>query len=564
MPGLFQNQNYVNILDILSRNTFLIPAYQRQYSWEEEECSRLWDDFFSFSFPDDDSQSFDGDNDKYFLGTIVDFPNNKMQEVIDGHQRLVTLVLLLRAFYSHLSRKNTKRSYNACQNIEKCIWYVDEADEPDKNSCKIEIKVVTDDTLQEFREILQTGEAPKTLKSRYAENYRLFQKKIDEFSNDDTKDDLPLMPIRIMKNCILLPIVADSQDTALRIFSTLNDRGKPLSDSDIFKAQFYEYYDKQTQSLKDKFVSDWNKLVEVCTKIFPQSAADGIFYRYMYYERAKQGNKSSTIESLRKFYEKNSYALLKKDETFGNIIDLAVFWQDVAEQTERFSDDVLKRLFVLSYAPNDMWANIVSVYYLKNRDNDGILEDEKFCNFLHKITAFILGYSLRGKHSSDFKSPIYPEMLNIINNAEVTFEKYKFHAETLKNTFKSYEFSARKKLTKFMLIWWAFESEKQTLLDLQQNLDFDYIFSKDELRKYGKKGISLFEALGNKYVSIRGKVQKQGQHFLYNGSIMYQDARIKDLYEVPLAKFTKNDIDKRDNYMLQKFIEYLNKNDLIL
>ena len=45
-----------------------------------------------------------------------------------------------------------------------------------------------------------------------------------------------------MQNCILLPIEAESQDTALRIFSTLNDRGKPLSDADIFKAQFYKYY----------------------------------------------------------------------------------------------------------------------------------------------------------------------------------------------------------------------------------------------------------------------------------------------------------------------------------
>lgn len=38
------------------------------------------------------------------------------------------------------------------------------------------------------------------------------------------------MPTRILNNCILLPIEAESQDTALRIFSTLNDRGKPLSD----------------------------------------------------------------------------------------------------------------------------------------------------------------------------------------------------------------------------------------------------------------------------------------------------------------------------------------------
>ena len=58
-----------------------------------------------------------------------------------------------------------------------------------------------------------------------------------------------------MNNCILLPIEAESQDTALRIFSTLNDRGMPLSDSDIFKAQLYKFYSSQGE--KDSFIEKW-------------------------------------------------------------------------------------------------------------------------------------------------------------------------------------------------------------------------------------------------------------------------------------------------------------------
>ena len=44
-------------------------------------------------------------------------------------------------------------------------------------------------------------------------------------------------PARVLNNCVLLPIEAESQNTALRIFSTLNDRGKPLSDADVYKRQ---------------------------------------------------------------------------------------------------------------------------------------------------------------------------------------------------------------------------------------------------------------------------------------------------------------------------------------
>lgn len=110
---------------------------------------------------------------------------------------------------------------------------------------------------------------------------------------------------------------------------------------------------------------------------------DELFTRYMYYERAKQGIKSSTTEALRKFYEKNAYALLKNDQTFDNLIDLAYFWNDVQNQSiERFSDRILRKLFVLNYAPNGMWTYFVSVYYIVNRDGQGMLEDEKFYKFL--------------------------------------------------------------------------------------------------------------------------------------------------------------------------------------
>lgn len=43
----------------------------------------------------------------------------------------------------------------------------------------------------------------------------------------------------LLNQAILLPITADTQDTALTIFSTLNDRGLPLSDADIFNAKIY-------------------------------------------------------------------------------------------------------------------------------------------------------------------------------------------------------------------------------------------------------------------------------------------------------------------------------------
>lgn len=129
------------------------------------------------------------------------------------------------------------------ENIAKCIWKTDEFGSPDMNILKIDSQVATDKDKDEFLSILKSGMVTSEQKSKYADNYRFFQKEIDKFLKQ-YPSYFPYLPIRILNNCILLPIEAESQDTALRIFSTLNDRGKPLSDADIFKAQFYKFYSK--------------------------------------------------------------------------------------------------------------------------------------------------------------------------------------------------------------------------------------------------------------------------------------------------------------------------------
>ena len=201
-----------------SRADFLIPDYQRPYAWGELECQTLWDDIFTFAIPDEDFSKFDK-NDEYFLGPIVTFKNDDgKMEVIDGQQRLTTLMLLLRAFYAKFSNMKDKNSLATKKNIEECIWKTNEFDEPNMDSLKIDSVVATDNDKDEFLKILKSGIVEKEQKSNYANNYRFFQMKISEFL-DKYPTYFAYLPTRILKNCILLPIEAESQDTALRIFS---------------------------------------------------------------------------------------------------------------------------------------------------------------------------------------------------------------------------------------------------------------------------------------------------------------------------------------------------------
>ena len=140
------------------------------------ECQTLWDDIFTFAFPENDYSKFDSENDEYFLGPIVTYKNQNKLEIIDGQQRLTTLMLLLRAFYSKFTNMQDENSISTRDDIARCIWKTDEFGKPDKNRLKIDSEVSTDDDKEEFLTILKTGEVSSEHKSRYAKTYRIFLK----------------------------------------------------------------------------------------------------------------------------------------------------------------------------------------------------------------------------------------------------------------------------------------------------------------------------------------------------------------------------------------------------
>ena len=578
MSKLNIDQKSVRSLFSEKKADFLIPDYQRPYAWGEKECQTLWDDLFAFSFPDNDCDKFNSDSDEYFLGPIVTFKNGGKMEIIDGQQRMTTLLLLLRAFYEKYGSMKNDKAVKTAKLIEQCIWRTDEFGDPDKNELKIDSDVVSESEKDEFLNILKSGVVRDNEKSNYALNYRFFQKMIADFLNT-YPDWFSFFPIRILNNCILLPIEAESQDTALRIFSTLNDRGKPLSDADIFKAQFYKFFSKMGK--KEEFNKKWKDLETLCNSIFrPISGTplDELFTRYMYFERAKQGIKSSTTESLRKFYEKDSYTLLNNEDTFSNLIDLANFWNDVQNQSvERFPDDrVLRRLIVLNYAPNGMWTYIVSVYYMANRDSEGRLDSEKFHEFLNKIIAFIWAYAVTNPGVNALRTPIFAEMINIVNGRTVKFSDFSFDEERVYNAFNNYSFSNNRAITKSMLVWWAYQDGEQPLLTTENVVEIEHIFARGRQEKeHSLKNPKVIECLGNKAllekrINIRASdyrfCDKVKYYVGYNkGSKKIEGTKIKELIDLAenVEDFTEEDIIERNQRIISGFIDHLRVNGLL-
>ncbi len=581
------NVDQKTIFDLLAdrKADFLIPDYQRPYAWDEEQCQTLWDDVVLFAFPNNNHEEFD-ENEEYFLGSIVMYKNSQgKSEVIDGQQRLTTIMLVLRAFYDKFANMQDKNSKLTRDRIEQCIWKVDTFGTADKSSLKIFSEVATDSDKEAFLELLRTGkvntqEEKLNRESQYVANYQFFQRKIDQFTQDFA-GYLPYLSARILNNCILLPIEAESQDTALRIFSTLNDRGLPLSDADIFKAKLYKYYSESGK--KDELIEDWKELEEISSAIFPTnigSPMDELFTRYMYFLRAKEGNKNTSTEALRKFYERNKYQYLRTEETTNDLKALALFWESIYRQdAQRFSEEVLRKLFVLNYAPNGMWQHIASVYFLQNRNDDGELEDTRFSKFLDKITAFIFTYAITNPGVNALRTPVYDEMLNIVRDTEVTFAKYRFNEDKARSFFENYVFNNQRYITRAMITWYAFTFPEQKLLNIKDAFHIEHIYSRKRQEMEKKMGGGLhyegnIESLGNKILleaSINLKASDyrfEDKKKIYSGEQrrgknkeVSQIAEIAAL--VDYQEFGEQQIIDRQNNILNKFFEFLRREDLL-
>ena len=570
-----EQKTIAQILNDPNRPKFLIPDYQRPYSWEREQCETLWDDILSFAYPID--HVFNAGNDRYFLGTILTFQNDYYQnEVIDGQQRLITFLLMLRAFYLEFEKIECKNKENILASIGKCIWNGDEFGNVDKTSLKLESEVASDDDVKEFKKILETGEATEKNPSNYSVNYQLFKNWIVAFKNENPAD-FSYLPMRILNNCILLPIEADNQNTALRIFTTLNDRGMPLSDADIFKAQFYKFFSRDGRQAKEKFIKRWKGLEALCNRNFhPRKGTpvDDLFMRYMYYAKTKKAVKddkriTDTFSDMRNFYAEDNYKVLHNEETLIDLERLAEFWEDISNRTQLFSPRILKRLYVLSYAPQNIWVYVVSLYFLSNRD----LDEENFYNFLNKITAMHLMHAITNPGVHTIRRVFVLEFKDIFRGEPLEFDaQFKPSEKILRGRLEEMRFSNNKPITRAMLAWWTFQNPAQELPARDIKLHQEHIYAKNRNEFEPLKNPELLETLGNKSL-LEERINISAADYRFGDKKKYYlgDGKKPPTFNLELQHLakTKNDFTEADIYdrnekIFNAFIEYLRGQNLLL
>jgi uncharacterized protein with ParB-like and HNH nuclease domain len=500
------------------------------------------------------------------LGTIVSYINDeKNQEIIDGQQRITSFMLMLRAFYRKLEDMTEDEDVIGLKNqLAPCIWDINPISQKVSDKTKIHIisLVATEEDNETFHKILETGTAIETAKDNYSRNFNFFKAKCDEYATINPMQWKELC-VTILQKCIILPIECDAQDTALTIFSTLNDRGMPLADSDIFKAQIYR--NSETDEKRKEFTTQWKELTQICKQ--GNLTIDDVFRYYTHILRSRNNDKSKEV-GLRKFYAYDKYKRLKDENLMSEIKALAEFWRYINVGIEPdedvkylISNDARKFLHCLSCYPNEFWKYATSVFFIKNKESETF--DHDFVTMLKKLVSFLFAKFIDAPTVNAIKDDIYAACISLINDNGLQV-RINLNEEQLKSRIEDFSSS---RLSRALLLLDAYLHPDQTE-GIPATFDIEHIFPK-KWQNTNYNGWSLEDAndyldrFGNKIVFEKKLNIQAGNGYFGVKKQKYSLSKIATVLN--LANYHKNDwvksdIEQRETEFKKNIIDFFKSN----
>lgn len=555
-------QSVKQLLETGKNHPFVIPEYQRPYEWTDEQIVTLFEDLWDFtSTIDEENQS------TYFLGSIVSYENeNGEQEIIDGQQRITSLFLLLRAIYTKLSATatKTKEAKNFINQIEPAIWRTNKlTGEVDFSNILLKSKVINNEGNEILKNILKTGVTKSGAKDNYSKNYNKF---LELYANKAMEDPLKIYEwiYVILNQAILLPITADTQDTALTIFSTLNDRGLPLSDADIFKAKMYNNLEANKKSA---LIEQWKELDEKANYV--GESIQQLFYYYMFFLRACAGDDKTTTLGVRKYFAENKFERLYKPGLLEDLKRILNIWTVVNKheviEGEKWSEskEIVKILDALSSYPNEFWKYPVVIYYLLYRGD--INFEEKFLRFLRKLFVELLAKYLETPTVNAVKSNILKLNVEIISSSKPTFDFKEVKEQILTERIQN----PHRNVVRMLLKLIAYQEQDELLPEkweiehiLPQKWQATYFVNISEAIVKEK-----IEHIGNKIPFEKRLNIIAGNGYFDKKKLLYSESKIAitknfaklDIHNWNLESIAKRDIDvanKIQNILKQWNIDY--------
>lgn len=583
---------------------FVIPEYQRAYSWTIDDCEKLWQDINEFI----DNSTIDGviedKNERvYFFGTIIGECDSSEScfKIVDGQQRTTTFLLLCKALLLRLtaslgkfpkteaSGRLKRELENSRDTIIEILYKVRDRDIDalleDWNSVKKAsilkncsnneqysedfYTILKSKSFEEISNNVIAFKKKKKEENRYTKFYLNFKYFYEVLAKINQDTQLDIFARTYLEKCQLIEIRSSDTEQAIAMFNSLNSTGQPLTDADIISADLYAKYKESDK----KFDTLWKKLIETTNELEKENviSIDSVLQQYMYIHRAENNNTDTSTPGVRKYYKTLQKQLLDTPiELAGNFRKIADIWNKI------YSDFSITKL-ILKFNSN---IKLFLMSYLYRYDAESIDENLVIriseC-LLRLFAALEIGES--SYSTKYFKIFLFKENVNLVDK-DCPIEKIEkdFHEhiktswkkEDLKEQFDEYDRNALVFLNEYL---YTKEKNKDFVLDDSVNIEHimpDSGRNIDTIRQ--DAGIDneedfhiLVNKLGNK-ILLEEKINKSLGNDWFKTKIS-QDSKksyskskyiiAKDIAVSGKSAWTKEDIDDATEKAIDRILKFI-------
>ncbi len=397
----------MKLLDFIGKSQekqFVIPIYQRLYSWGKEQCKQLWDDIIKT-----------GGNDQiegHFIGSIVFVhdgiyaTNYNELLIIDGQQRLTTITLLFIALRDHLNDEDELLEKFSRKKIEN--RYLINSDKDGDKKFRLILSESDKDTLLSL--IDKDRRKPSELSLKIMENFKLFE----EWIRKNT-DKLETIFKGLEKLMIVWIALEKGKDDPQLIFESMNSKGMELTQTDLIRNYILMGLEPEKQKIFYK--KYWRAMEED----FKQN--ETLFNQFV---RHYLTIKTRDIPNINKVYE----AFKRYQQERG--IETEVLLQDLQKYCGFFCQIVFKKEadkdlnealgFLVDLERDVVYPLLLELY---SDYKDGVLSEQDFISIIYLIESYICRRAVCGFGSNGLNK-IFPSFTKHIQKDEY-FKSLKAH-----------------------------------------------------------------------------------------------------------------------------------------
>ncbi|MBH0277334.1 DUF262 domain-containing protein [Helicobacter pylori] len=538
----------IKLLDFIGKSQekqFVIPIYQRVYSWGKEHCEQLWDDIIKT-----------GGNDQiegHFIGSIVFVhdgiytTNYNELLIIDGQQRLTTITLLFIALRNHLSDEDELLEKFSRKKIEN--RYLINSDEKGDKKFKLFLSEPDRDTLLSL--IDKDRRKPSEPSLKIVENFKLFE----EWIRKNT-DKLKTIFKGLDKLMVVEISLERDKDNPQLIFESMNSTGKDLTQTDLIKNYILMGLEPEKQKIFYKRY--WRAMEED----FKQN--ETLFNQFVrHYLTIKTGD----IPNINKVYE----AFKRYQQERG--IETEVLLQDLQKYCGYFCQIAFKKEADkdLNKALNllvDLDMDVVYPLLLELYSDyiDGVLSNQDFIPIIALIESYICRRAVCGLGTNSLNK-VFPSFTKHIQKDEY-FKSLKAHFGYLTEKQRFPNNDEFKKL--FITIDFYNFQKKKYFFERLENFDtkepvntkectIEHIMPQTLTEEWKRDLGGNFQAIHDKYLHTIGNLTLTGYNQEYsNNSFQEKRDMEKGFKQSPLRlnqglkdleSFDEKQIEKRANVL---------------